>query len=435
MTPWDRKMLRVAVASAGIGLAVAVWTRPSDETLTGASATPIPTSLGAGPTTVATPPATLLAAAAAPAPSSPAPASMALPSSTIAPTTTRDPNAPRSVSMFFTGDILAENPVLDAGRRAAATTGARYDFAPLFAPIAPLVQSYDLAVCQMETPIGRPGEAPGAKGRSPHGGNRLLAPFELVTAIAAAGFDRCTTASNHSYDVGDAGVDSTIDAMAGAGISWSGTARRPDELPPPVFDVNGVRVAHLSYTRYSNTALPADEWRLAYTDNPARVAREVDEARAAGAEIVVVSIHLSKELRTEPLSETRVFAEAIIGSTQIDAVIHHGPHVVQGVEVLDGTPVWWSVGNLLSGMARPNATDRYTDPRTRDGLGAGLVFTETAPGVWDAVASSVVLCNEAAGRTIHAGVTASQDPTLTPAARAELAGCVERTRVAVPDAG
>ena len=431
MRPSDRRLVVIAVVGAAVGLGAAVWVSPDsdDDSSSSVGGTPDVT-IAPGVTAADVPPAPAAVAAAPPA------AAGALPSAAgqVA-TTTIDPDAPRALSMLLTGDILAENPVLEAGRRGGEVSGARYDFTALFAPIAPLVQSFDLAVCQMELPLGRPDEEPGAKGRSPHGGNRLLSPYEFAPNLRDAGFDRCTTASNHSYDVGDAGIDSTIDALEGVGISWSGTARLPAEVPPPVFDVNGVRVAHLSYTRYSNTDLPTEDWRLAYTENAARVAREVTEARAAGAEVVVVSIHLSKELLEEPLDETRAFAAAVIASSDVDAVVHHGPHVVQGFELVDGTPVWWSIGNLLSGMARPNASDRYTDPRTRDGLGAVLRFTETAPGVWDTEAASIVLCNESASRVIHAGVAASEDPALAPAIRDELAGCVERTRAAIPDAG
>ena len=283
-------------------------------------------------------------------------------------------------------------------------------------------------------PVGRPDQEPGAYGRSPHGGNRLLGPAELVAGLQRTGFDRCTTASNHSYDLGDEGVVSTIDALESAGMSWSGTARTAEEDPAAVIEVRGVRIAHLSYTRYSNTDHPPEEWRVAYTENPARVAREVTEARAAGAEVVIVSIHLSKELQHEPEASTVDFVRAVLDGADVDAVIHHGPHVVQGFERLDGTPVWWSLGNLVSGMARPNPTDRYRDPRTRDGLAAGLRFTESDPGQWDVAATSIILCNEQASRVVHPGAELA-DPNLTDAdLRRELEGCVSRTRQAVPDA-
>lgn len=86
------------------------------------------------------------------------------------------PTDPRSVSVLLTGDVLPELPVLATAEAAGVAAGVRYDFAPLFAPIAPLVQAHDLAICQMEIPIGLPDQQPGVYGRSPYGGNRILAP-------------------------------------------------------------------------------------------------------------------------------------------------------------------------------------------------------------------------------------------------------------------
>jgi hypothetical protein len=350
------------------------------------------------------------------------------------PPTTVAPVGQRSLSVLLTGDILTENPVLEAGRAGGAATGRRYDFTPLFAPITPLVQSFDLAICQMELPLGRPGEEPGGKGRSPYGGNLLLAPYEMAASLKATGFDRCTTASNHSNDLGDAGIDSTIDAFEQLGISWSGTARRPEEARPATFDWQGIRIAHLSYTRRSNTEAPADDWRLNLTTDPGRVAADVGAVREAGAELVIVSIHVFKEMTEEPIAENRDFAAAVTANADIDALIHHGPHVVQGFEVLNDTPVWWSIGNLLSGMARPGSTGRYADPRSRDGLGAVLRFQENGPGNWQLETSSIILCNEESSRTVYPGVAATQDPSLDPALRDQLQGCIDRTRRAIPDA-
>ena len=338
--------------------------------------------------------------------------------------------------MLFTGDIIPENPVLAAGRRGAVGSGARFEFRPLFAPVAALVGSFDLAVCHMEVPVGAPGEQPGARGRSPFGGNRLVGPFELAGALGATGFDRCSTASNHAFDIGAGGIDSTIDALESVGMSWSGTARRPEELRASVVEVRSVRIAHLSYTRSSNTARPADPWRLAFADDPAVVAQDVSVARAAGADLVVVSIHLSKELRAGPTPDDRAFVETLVSTAAVDAVIQHGPHVVQGFELVSGTPVWWSLGNFVSGMARPNPMDSYRDPRTRDGIGAVLTFTEAAVGSghFDVATESIGLCNEAADRTVRRPTEAVGDVQLNDAIRAEMAACVERIRAAIPDA-
>ena len=438
MTPGARRVgLLGVVSAAAVFVAAMGWLSPPDERVGSAEvADPAGGADAAGVPAPVEPATTSPVAAGSTAVDPTDPSAPTAPTtSSTAPPTTVAPVGERSLSVLLTGDILTENPVLDAGQEAGAATGVRYDFSPLFAPITPFVQSFDLAICQMELPIGRPDEEPGGKGRSPYGGNLLLAPYEMAASIDAAGFDRCTTASNHSYDLGDDGIDSTIDALEEAGLSWSGTARRPEEAPPATFEWQGIRLAHLSYTRRSNTDSPSDDWRLNLTADAARVAADVAAVREAGAELVIVSVHVFKEMTEEPIAENRDFAAALTASADIDALVHHGPHVVQGFEVLNDTPVWWSVGNLLSGMARPGQTGRYSDPRSRDGLGAVLRFQEDGPGNWQLAPSSVILCNEEVSRIIYPGVEAAQDPALDAQLREQLQGCVDRTRMAVPDAG
>src|SRR4051794_14991749 len=71
---------------------------------------------------------------------------------------------PRTFSVAATGDILTESAVLDAAA-VRAGPGQRYDFAPLFSPVAPILRGADLAICHMETPIADPGGSSGVVGR------------------------------------------------------------------------------------------------------------------------------------------------------------------------------------------------------------------------------------------------------------------------------
>jgi poly-gamma-glutamate synthesis protein (capsule biosynthesis protein) len=167
-------------------------------------------------------------------------------------------NPPRSLTVTAGGDILAEWSVRQAAAQAGLKSGSRYDFTPIFAGVRAITEQSDLAICHMELPIGRPDQSPGVYGRSPFGGNLLLAPYELAAGASVNAFDRCSTASNHSYDLGAAGIVSTLEALDAARISHVGTARSPSEAAPSVFVVKGVRVGHLSYTRYSNTVRPRD---------------------------------------------------------------------------------------------------------------------------------------------------------------------------------
>ncbi|MEY2582837.1 MAG: hypothetical protein QOE09_2686 [Ilumatobacteraceae bacterium] len=337
---------------------------------------------------------------------------------------------PRTFNLVATGDVLTESAVNAAAATYGASSGARYDFAPLLAPVIPIIASADIAICQMEIPIGLPGERAGIYGRSPFGGNTLLAPYEIASGLRRAGFDRCTTASNHSNDLGVEGIDKTLAALDANGISHVGTARQPTEAQTTLLTVNGVHLAHLSYTRYSNTQLPAEPWRVNFAATAAQVAADVSAARNAGAEVVVVSLHIFQELLPAPLPDDRRFVQDLTAQSHVDLVIEHGPHVVQPLEQVNGTWVYWSVGNLISGMGTPSR-GVFADPRTLDELAASARFTETAPGVFSVEPWPVLLCNEPATRTLYAPITALADRTLPAVVQGELAGCLDRTRAVV----
>ena len=140
-------------------------------------------------------------------------------------TTTTSVAPTTAITFAFTGDILPHTPLINQAKRTAianstAETKLDYDFRPMFLDIKSLVSDVDLAVCHLETPIAPEGEE---LSTFPLFG----VPKEITTAIADAGFDRCSTASNHTYDRGNDGIDATINALEDAGIEQSGMARTP----------------------------------------------------------------------------------------------------------------------------------------------------------------------------------------------------------------
>jgi len=336
----------------------------------------------------------------------------------------------RTFTLAATGDVLTEGTVVAAAASYAAP-GQKYDFAPIFAPVAPILQSVDLAICHMELPIGGPNDHPGVYGRSPYGGNLLLAPHEVAAGLSATGFDRCSTASNHSIDLGVGGINSTLDAFDAVGVTHVGTARTPIESGLTTFVVNGVRLAHLSYTTSLNTN-PTDAFRLNYARSPERVAADVAAARLLGAEIVIVSMHVGMELLPAPTSGDRAFITTLTSLADVDLVIEHGPHVIQPLEQVNGTWVFWSVGNFVSGMGWAQA-GRYADQRTADGLIATARFIETTPGNFTVDPTPVLICNEHNSRTVYPVITTLFDQTISPALRDQLQQCLARSAPVVAD--
>ncbi len=337
----------------------------------------------------------------------------------------------RTFSIAAVGDWLSEALVNNAAA-AAAPPGVRYDHEPLLRPISSILSAVDLAICHMETPIGLPGAKAGFIARSASGTSLIAAPYELAADLKRVGFDRCSTASNHSYDLGISGIKSTLDALDAAGLTHTGTARSAAEAAPQPFDVKGVRVAHLSFARNSNVGFPSDWWRIRQGVTATNVINDVAAARAAGAEVVIVSLHVFVEMQNAPTAEDRAIVQQIVNQAHPDLILIHGPHVPQPVERVGGTLVYWSMGNFISGMGVAGR-NKYSDLRTLDGLMATVRFTEQPDGSWLTEPWTVLLCNVTGSRKVYPGVSMLLDPAVTGTLRTQLQACFDRASKVVGD--
>jgi poly-gamma-glutamate capsule biosynthesis protein CapA/YwtB (metallophosphatase superfamily) len=283
---------------------------------------------------------------------------------------------PRSFTITAAGDILPHTAVIDSAAAYAADAGADddYDFRPMFAQLAPRVRSADLAVCHLETPLSADNRDVfgGGDRRTPEGAPVFTAPFQLADAIADTGFDACSTAHNHSSDAGPDGIRDTIDLLERAGVTPAGTAGTPEASGAArMHEVQGVAVAHLSATYGLNQPLPEDEaWMVDEIDVDQLIDQAAD-ARADGAEFVVVSLHHGLDYRIEPSDNQRERADALLGSGEVDLLLGHHAHVVQPIDRVHDKVTVHGLGNLLSNM-HPDVTG----PETQDGVVVTLEVVE-----------------------------------------------------------
>ncbi|MFQ1001142.1 CapA family protein [Modestobacter sp. SSW1-42] len=301
--------------------------------------------------------------------SEPAPPDAAPAPSTAAGPATSAALPPRSFTLVATGDVLVHQ-----GR--SLTEGARqpdgsYDFAAVFAGVAPVVQAADLAVCHLETPVAPPG--------GPYSGYPAFAVQpEVVDALAGAGYDLCSTASNHSLDDGFDGLVRTLDTLDAAGIAHTGTYRSQAEADTPrVVDVAGVRVGHVA-TTFSLNGVPLPAGRPFAVDTFAvpdvsGVLADAAAARAAGAEVVVASVHCCAEYDHEPTAGQVEAVRTLLASPDVDLVLGHHAHVVQPFERVEGEWVAYGLGNALA----EHATRGHD---TEDSVIARFTFTEGPDG-------------------------------------------------------
>ena len=257
----------------------------------------------------------------------------------------------RTITVAVSGDLLIHEPLWQQAR-----TASGYDFRPMLRRVRPLLHEADLAICHVETPL---------TARAPSSFPVFSTPVQLAVAIRRAGFDACTTASNHTLDQGPDGVRQTLRALDREGVAHTGSALA--RRGPLLLDVDGIPVALLAYTQVHYEDVAGAPWLVNAVDTDARpILAEARRARALGARIVIVNVHWGEELRAEPTADQLALAGQLARSPLITAVVGQHAHVVQPIRMIAGLPVLFGEGNLLSAQAKDDSPKLPAE--SQDGL-------------------------------------------------------------------
>jgi hypothetical protein len=248
---------------------------------------------------------------------------------------------PLHLTVSVSGDLLIHSPVWE--RAAALAGGGGYDFAPLFDELRPYVRGADLAFCHVETPMT---SAP------PTSYPIFNTPTDLAKGIAASGWDACDTASNHSLDQGQDGINQTGEALDRAGIRHTGSFPSPKaQQGVTMLETDGVKIAFLAYTTDTNGIPVPSPWSVNIA-SPGQILDAAAAARKAGADAVIVNTHwggqIVAEYQTTPSAGQVALVKKLLASRDVTAVVGQGPHVVQPIERIDGKYAVFSEGNLVS---------------------------------------------------------------------------------------
>lgn len=273
--------------------------------------------------------------------------------------------APVSFTVEASGDLLIHSPVWDEAL--ALGGGNRYDFDPMFAEIKPIIDSTDLPLCHMETPMTP---------SPPTGFPVFNTPPALAQSIRDTGWKACSTAATHSLDQGQRGVDDTIAALERAGIKHAGTySSAATQQTPLIMSVKGVKVAFLSYTELTNGIPSPHPWSVDRAQNVSQILAEARKAHAEGAEAVIVNIHWGDENVPQPSSFQMGLARTLTASPDITAIVGQHVHVVQPIRRINGKLVVFGEGNLIS-----NQTSACCPEASQDGILALLTIVVDGHG-------------------------------------------------------
>ena len=254
----------------------------------------------------------------------------------------------QTIRLTFVGDAMQHGPQI----RAARTTDGTYDYSACFTHLAGDIADADFAVVNLECPLG---------GKPYSGYPNFSAPDEFATALRDAGFDFFATANNHCLDRRDAGLKRTIRRLDELKMPHAGTylnAAARDTLCPQMVDVNGIRMAIMSYT-YGTNGIGVQGKVVVDYINRDRIAADIARARQLQADVICVCMHWGIEYKMLPVEAQRSLADFLV-EQGVDLIIGSHPHVVEPMEIRHSDKwnkdvlVVYSLGNFISNQ---NGTD------------------------------------------------------------------------------
>ena len=238
------------------------------------------------------------------------------------------------VTIFFGGDIMLG--------RAVATKIAKNGSDVFFNKIKDPVLSADYAVANLEGPIT-------AINNSPDNDMRFHFDPALATQLAATGFDAFSLANNHMLDQGAQGFLDTKNNLTAAHLGYFGDAS----------DDNG-SVLHFTVGGNNFTVIGAqDVYRQI---DPVAIGKEIAAEKSAG-NFVIIYPHWGVEYSHAATARQTKLAFAFIDAGA-DMVVGSHPHVMEGIEIYKGKPIFYSLGNLVF--------DQYFSTDTQQGVGLRL---------------------------------------------------------------
>lgn len=177
---------------------------------------------------------------------------------------------------------------------------------------------------------------------------------ENVDLLHEMGVDIVSLANNHVYDWGEDALFDTLDTLKNAEIPYVGAGRNLDEATAPFYyEVNGRTIAFVSATQVERNENPDTRGATEVTagtfrcftqeefDRLLQVIREAD----ANADMTVVYIHWGTENMDE-LHWAQEWQAPEMVKAGADLVVGDHPHCLQGIDFIDGVPVFYSIGNF-----------------------------------------------------------------------------------------
>ena len=172
-------------------------------------------------------------------------------------------------------------------------------------------------------------------------------------------------ANNHVFDYGIDGMRDTSNNLKKAGITTVGAGENQQEAGQAVVkEINGRKITILNYMDANNFAEYGDEIiPSAKASSPGYSAYNTDSAKNEiqkhnDSDLIVAFMHYGNEYTKEPNEDQKRISHELIDNGA-DVVIGAHPHVVQGIEMYNGKPIFYSLGDFIFDISGGDLDNAY----------------------------------------------------------------------------
>jgi len=252
------------------------------------------------------------------------------------------------VSIAVTGDVMFARKMPDV---------LSLDSSP-FKGVRSVTSKVDLLLINFENAATSSGDAL-------KGDVALKCSPDFVKLARANNLTVAALANNHAFDYGVDGMRDTVDNLKNADITPIGAGNSESEAHQAVVkDVNGRKITILNYMdsdnfkEYSQDVMP-----YAKGSNPGYSAYNSDDAKKQigennDSDLIIAYMHFGNEYSTSPNDNQVKIAHELI-DYGADVVIGSHPHVPQGIEMYNGKPIFYSLGNFIFDQSNPDTHVAY----------------------------------------------------------------------------
>lgn len=222
---------------------------------------------------------------------------------------------------------------------------------------------------------------------------------EDAKLLEAVGTDIVSLANNHAFDFGEVALDDTFKTLRNINMPYVGAGENLTEaIKPAYFKMNGKTIAIIAGTQIEGSINPPHTRAATESQNgvfrclDTTLIKEVVADAKSNSDFVIVFIHWGTE-RTDVIRDWQKSAANDITASGADLIIGAHSHCLQGIDYVNGSPVFYSLGNYLF------------NSNTQDTCLVTLTLDTTDSDKTSIESLQFVPCIQSGGRTVEADDT------------------------------